>query len=254
MAEKKKPDLNKLKAEIASRKNEKNSGLINEVGGNVKNINTAGINPRDAFLHGLMESIKTGKKTGAIEKIATINNTAIQKLKAKGAAHPKDGDLVMSGVQNTKSFQQPQQQNIPPQQQKNTINPNADRDNLMDEHFNNQQQTLIQSIENFKKTPYVGTPMNNQQVIHGQQQQGQSYNLNEAYLAESVQNIVDGYLVKNFTPVIEEAIQNALYEVFATEKIKSVIDDNPDIIKNAVREVIKEIQQKSKKRKQQAEV
>lgn len=71
-----KPDLNKLKSEIDSRKRERNmtsSSLGESVGSNIA--------PRDSFLNGLLKSLETGQNTASTNLIKLVENKVAVKNK-----------------------------------------------------------------------------------------------------------------------------------------------------------------------------
>jgi hypothetical protein len=75
--------------------------------------------------------------------------------------------------------------------------------------------------------------------------------LNEAYLIERVQKVVNNYLSENLAPIFEDAIKNTIIEMYAVERIKEVLTENREMIKSLVYETIREIQAKSKNKTQQ---
>jgi hypothetical protein len=227
-----KPDLNKLKTEIESRKKERNmtpSTLGESVG--------YGVAPRDVFLNGLIESLTTGKETVSSTLVKTVDN----KVSAK------KGENTRLRVDET--IQQQPRQHIPPPTTE-TVDMSPERDEqLFRDLESKRKQTLAESIEGYVKTPTVGAPMRNQPP----QQQSAPMNLNEQYLAENVKKIVNNYLIENFGPILEEAIKDTMLEIYAMDRIKSALTElvNKDTIKPLVFEVIKDIQAKSKQNKVQ---
>lgn len=55
--------------------------------------------------------------------------------------------------------------------------------------------------------------------------------------------VVNEILSKNYGLLVEDTIKSTILEMYAIERINKVINDNKDMIKNLIREVIKEIQQ-----------
>lgn len=225
-----KPDLNKLKTEIESRKKERNmtpSQLGESVG--------YGVAPRDVFLNGLIESLTTGRETVSSTLVKTVDN----KVSAKKGESRR--------LQVNETIQQPARQHIPsPTTETVDMSPERDEE-LFRDLESKRKQTLAESIQGYVNTPPVGTPMRNQPS----QQNSAPMNLNEQYLAESVKKIVNNYLVENFGPILEEAIKDTMLEIYAVERIKSVLHENKDLVKTLVYEVIKEIQAKAKNKAQQ---
>jgi hypothetical protein len=208
-----KPDLNKLKNEIDSRKRERNTTLT---------PNGENIAPRDVFLNGLLESYKTGRETTASALVKTVNNKAAAK----------------SGEKNLQITEAPVQQ---PQQPQGTprritdVDMSPERDELLwAEVERKKKMTLAEQIGDFRNTPPVGAPMNNNVK--------QPSALNEVYLTENMKKYMDNYLVENLGPVFEEAIKGTIIEMYAAERIKEVLAENKDMIKELVKETIREIQ------------
>ena len=215
-----KPDLNKLKTEIDSRKRER--GTIAE------SAQGATLLPKDVFLNELMTSLQTGRETKATNLIKVVENKTAAKF----------GEVVKHDVT-------PIQQPVAPQHKLEDVGMSPERDDLLFAEFEKgRKQTLAESIEGFNKTnnastgptavpgytPTVaGVPM-----------------LNEQYLGESVKRIVNNYLIENFGPVVEEAIKSTILEMYAVERIKEVLTENREMIRTVVIDVIKEIQAKSK--------
>jgi len=212
-------NLNKLKDEIDSRKRGKNiapSSLGEQT--------TIGVSPRDTFLYGLMESLKTGKDNASTNLLKTVDNKVAEK-------HGESARLPVNEVA------------APPQPRK-PIDMSPERDEqLFADLEKKRKQTLAESMSSYIGAPAVGAPMQNQPP----QQAGAPVQLNEQYLAENVKKIVNGYLTESLGPIFEEAIKGTIIEMYAIERIKEVLHENKDLIKTVVIETIKEIQAKNKK-------
>jgi len=217
-----KPDLNKLKSEIDSRKKQRNmtaSPLGEQVG--------TGIAPRDAFLYGLMESLNTGRETASSSLVKTVDN--------KVAA--KKGEVGKLQIAETQQVQPQRPVQRPMQNIGEEMDMSPERDDLLYRDLETKRkQTIAESLEQFSKTPAVGAPMGTKQ----QPVMGSPMQLNEAYLAESVQKIVNGYLTENLGPIFEEAIKNTIIEMYAVERIKEVLQENKEMLKGIMRDIIKE--------------
>jgi hypothetical protein len=220
-------DLNKIKNEIDSRKNERNmvSSKLGESAGK-------GIAPRDEFLNGLLTAYKTGKDTPSSTLIKIVEN----KVAVKHGEAQKH-------VINETPVQQPQR---PVRQEQVDMSPERDEQLFFDLE-RKRKQTLAESIENFAKVPAVGSPMQN----NVQQYAGQPMQINEAYLAENVKNVVNNYLSESLGPIFEEAIKGTIIEMYAIERIKEVLNENRALIREVVIDTIKEIQAANAKKKVQ---
>ena len=218
-------NLTKLKEEIESRKKEK--AIPPSKFGENSNIGTT---PRDTFLNGLLESLKTGRETASSSLVKTVDNEVSK----------RQGEAPKHNIQEKQVLQESRPINDP------NIGMSPERDELLFREIESKRkQTLAESIENYTKTPHTGAPMTN----NPQQYQGQTQ-INEGYLVENVKKIVDKYLIENFGVVVEEAIKDTILEMYAVERIKTVLQENKELIKSAVIEVIKEIQAKNKSKAQ----
>lgn len=220
-------DLNKLKTEIDSRKRERNmtqSPLGESVG--------AGVAPRDVFLNGLLESLRTGKENAATSLVKVVD----------GRVAEKKGESPRMRITET-PVAQPQRGHIPMPVQDVDMSPERD-EQLYRDMESKRKQTLAESISQYAQTPTVGAPMRNQPPA-------QPMNLNEQYLTENVKKIVNNYLAESLSPIFEEAIKDTILEMYAVDRIKSVLTENKDLIRTIVIETIREIQAKSKQNRAQ---
>src|SRR5690606_24866780 len=224
-----KADLNKLKAEIETRKKEKNvvsSNLGESVG--------SGVAPRDVFLNGLLTSLTTGKETASTNLVKIVENKVAQ----------KKGEVGKMRVNETVTAAPQQRQPIPmPAVDRADMSPERD-EQLFRDLETKRKQTLAESMSEYIQAPAVGAPMRNQPP----QQQQAPMNLNEQYLAENVKKIVNNYLAESLSPIFEGAIKDTILEMYAVDRIKEVLSEvlNKDTVKPLVYEVIREIQAKSK--------
>lgn len=226
-----KPDLNKLRTEIASRKNERTT-TSTVVNGTVVN----NVAPRDKFLYELMQSRDTGVQNESTNLIKLVENKVAVKNK----------ETVKHQINETIPEREPAR--IPmPVQNNNRVDMSPEREEQMyiDLQARN-KQTLAESI-----APFVGGGQqrhNNPNVMPNAVPPQQ---LNEGYLVENVKKIVDNYLINNFGPVVEEAIKGTILEMYAAERIKEVLTENKEMIRGVIFEVIKEISDKNKAKKAQ---
>lgn len=224
-----KPDLNKLKNEIATRKNEKNN-IVD------------GVSPRDKFLYGLIESIETGRETQSSALVKTVDNTVAAK-KNENARLPVNETVTQPTQYAPKR---------PVQLEQIDMSPERD-EQLWADIERKKKQTLAESMQTYVSTPNVGAPMNNNPMYLNSNMNNLGHppmgGLNEAYLTENVKKIVNNYLVESFGPIVEEAIKSTILEMYAVERIKDVLTENKEIIQNIVYDTIRELQAKSKANK-----
>jgi len=222
-----KPDLNKLRTEIASRKNER-SNTSTVVNGNVVN----NVAPRDKFLYELQQS----HETAASQRIKLIENQVAIKNKETPLHNINEAPVERETAR------------MPIQSANNKVDMSPERDEqlFIDLQAKN-KQTLAESLAPYvggKPQQYTNSNQNLSAGVPAQQ-------LNEGYLVENVKKIVDNYLINNFGPVVEEAIKGTILEMYAAERIKEVLTENKEMIRGAIFEVIKEISDKNKAKKAQ---
>lgn len=225
-----KVNLNKLREEIDNRKKGRNV-VSSKLGENVSEQA-----PRDSFLHGLVESLKTGKDTASSVLVKSVENKVAE----------KNGETSRLPVNNNNVLNEHNRNRTTSSGNDMNIDSSQERDELLFAEFDKKRKkTLAESIEDFhpKQQNY------NQKQVQPQNQ-SVSTNMNEGYLNESVKKIVNNYLVENFGPVVEEAINSTILEMYAVERIKDVLQENKDLIKSVVIETIREIQAKNKLKKQ----
>jgi hypothetical protein len=213
-----KPDLNKLKSEIDSRKKQKNM-IQSSLGENVG----TDIAPRDAFLHGLLKSRNTGVETPSTNLIKLVEN----KVAVKHGEAPKHNVSEIASTSQASVI-------------KEDMSPERD-EQLFRDLESKRKQTLAESMQEHITSKSL--PQQPRTTT------GMPINLNEGYLVENVKKIVDNYLVDNFGLVVEEAIKSTILEMYAVERIKEVLHENKDLIKTLVYETIREIQAKAKQNK-----
>ncbi len=226
-------DLNKLKTEISSRRSNKNA--TSNLGESVGN----GVAPRDQFLSGLINSLHTGQETPATNLIKIVENKVATK-------HGEAARHAVATIPNVG-------QNAPVNTQQRPVEMSPERDELMYAQFaKNNKQTLAESISGYvngyinPNTNYNPNSYNPQQPQYINQQQPQQ--LNESYLVENVKKIVNNQLIDMLGPILEEAMRDTIIEMYTIDKVKSILQENKDIVKSLVIETIKEIQQKNKAR------
>lgn len=223
-------NLNKLREEIDNRKKGKNI-ISSKLGESVYESAA----PRDGFLHGLIESLNTGRDTTSSVLIKSVDNKVAEK-KGETAKLPINKQQVLTENNRSNSV-------VPPVN--NYIDTSQERDELLFAEFEKRKnKTLAESMGDFYPK------QNNQTHIPQSNGTGIPMNINEAYLVENVKGIVNNYLIENFGPVVEEAIKSTILEMYAVERIKEVLHENKELIKTIVVETIREIQARNKQKNQ----
>lgn len=200
-------DLSKLRKEIDNRKQSK--GIVSEnLGETTSNINV----PKDAFLHGLELSLRTGQPSEASNRIKVVEARVAQK-DGEQRSIPTGNDLATT----------PALVNPPVQQ-------SPDREKLLYEELDRKQKEYLSSGV---QTPAHGVSTPPQGMI------------SPNTLNESVKKVID----ENFSHIVEHAMKDAIVEIYASERIKEVIEENENMIREVVIKTIKELQDKNRKKK-----
>lgn len=234
----KKIDLNKIRDEIANEKQSKYSAQ-SQLGESVG----VGVTPRDTFLHGLEKSLCTGQPTPSTNLIKVVENATVEKH--GGVPTHKVNEVAPAPTAN-----------IPPR-----VDMSPERDEkLFADLETKRKATLAESIAGFKgqsasnpQAPVVN--YNGQQMLtsipQGAAVPQTGGQINEGALIESVQQIVNTHLQNNLSNVFDEAIKSTIIEMYAVERVKEVLNENRDLIREVVIETFKDIQARNKAKKEQ---
>lgn len=214
----KKVDLKNLKSEIDSRKRDKKEVAV-RLGESGK-----GAMPSDQFLNGLLTAIKTGVPNKATNALKLLENRVDAKEGKPATRRIDDVDLM----QHVDTVRQPTVQ----RQERQQLVEAPDRDELLYAEFERKQRELYQNYPNTYKTP-------------PQQSRGGGQVLNEEVMREIKTDII-GYIKENFAPIIEEAMKDAIMDMYAEERIKQVITENTDVVEKIVVDTIRKIQDRNK--------
>ena len=241
-----KPDLNKLRTEIDTRRKEKGGFLA-------ESTESSGptVLPRDVFLNTLLTSLHTGQNNPLTSNMKSLNeraeivNNSIKKGVVTPEAIKRIQELKNTGVSNV-PYQPPVQQYQPPRINE-TVEMSPERDDKIFSDLESKRRnvTLAESIEGFNKTKTIPSV-----------QQPTTYSstgipmLNEGYLVENVKRVVNNYLAESLGPIFEEAIKSTIIEMYAVERIKEVLQENKEMVKSVVYETIRELQAKNKAKAQ----
>jgi len=223
-------DLTGVKEEINKRKAA--TGQVNESGNNVQK--------KDIFLQGLINSLQSGQPSEATQMISEVEVRTSEKLGESPKRTAMASDLKTA----------PPVVNVPVSPQNNQPVPNNGDGREMGMYEEMERRTK----ELFRGSPN-GNPVNYPTPTQGVTPTHQGV-LNEGQLQHTVKNVID----QNFQIIVEGAMKNTVVNLFTEERIKGVINESPaiietllnenrDFIKNMVVDVIRELQDKNKKKK-----
>jgi len=206
-----KHDLNKLKEKISNRKND-------------LNLTSSNVNPRNKFLTELYESVDSGKETNASVLVKRVHNLVSEKKNEKTMLPINEN--FDTNFNNQKQTHQPfifSKEN------------DMERDDdLWKEIERRNNQTLANSLEKYS------------QYSLNKNQQPSFPQINDDLLNQKIKGIIDNHLLESFTPIVEETIKSTIVELYAVERIKEVLKENKNLIKEIVYDVIRELQKRTK--------
>ena len=202
-------DLNGLKNEIASQKSTQ--------------VKTGQVFAKDKFLNELMTSLNTGKSTQTSESLKQITNAS------------NNMQVITENGNEVRVKQRPNLNSVINETHGNGNNGNGNSmsperdDQIFNAFANKSQRTIAESIGD------LSPKQNNQQ----QYQQPNAPVANKA-----VESLIADYLGNNLGILLEDSIKSVILEMYSVERIKLVLNENRDMIKSIVAEVIKELYNK----------
>jgi flagellar biosynthesis component FlhA len=226
-------NLKDLEKKIAERKEEKIKEMTK-----TPNFNVA--ENSQSFLGKLMESVNTGRENHATEKIKKVDRVAEGK-KPSGVGLPEE--IIQETVK-----QKPQNRPQNRFQEKPQYQYNPQDEQKMNEAMRNANVGLVDSVER-----YTGTQQYPQTQYSTQPNQ---YAMQPPVMNENVViSHVNSFLNENATKLFEDAMQNAIVEIYSKDRVMKIIDEikddliNEDDIKEIVYKTILELQERRKAKK-----
>lgn len=227
-------DLSKLKEEINTRKSQKGEEFQDGSGG-------SNIGPKDKFLHGLNEALKTGRPTQSIQKIKDVDKNA-DVFEAKKQGKPIPQQNVNNNDNN--SSQMGLADSVEVASGKAPVNKNQNNSG-----YEERDHLLYEEMERRKKELSSGGAMNYKQQTNEGYQYSPPQRSNEGQIiSESrITEVVNDAITNKFSVVVEQAMKDQIMEIYAKSRMQETIEENRDVIKKIVIEVIRELQKNNKK-------
>jgi len=213
-------DLTKLKDEIHSRKNKKET-----IATNLGESNTATAVPKDSFLNELVVSLQTGQKSVATNVLKEVEHKAA--IKAGEVRPDSGGGTVASELGKHAGASIPTA----------PVAGSNERDHLLFEELERKKKEMLSGgAANLSVTPQSPQAPQGGGVI------------TEHKLYEAVDEVIKD----KFAHIVEHAMKDSIVEIYAVTRMKEVMDENRQLIKEVVIETIRELQAESKKKKTQS--
>jgi hypothetical protein len=224
-------DLKKIAQEIDKRKNDGSVTPLSES----TQINEALLGNKSNFLKNLYTSIKYGGTSESTEKIKVYNNIINGKPIHNVSEVPQQPKNVQR-IEERKTIQ-----NYEPEYPINDF----DREEQMYRDIEKKKKlTFGESLDQLSgKAINTNQPQNNYQQIN----QYSKPALNEELIVGNVKKLVDNYLNENYSAIIEESIKNAIVDIYVSEKILSVLNENEDFLEKKFKSFIQKMRSSNKK-------
>lgn len=202
--------LDNVRKEIENRKRKKQN-VAHNLG---EKSSTNDLLPKDSFLNELYNSLETGRITNSTERIKMVENKMSNNLGEKPNHVIVNDDVEVKNP-------------IPKRIPKPVDNGGEiERTSLLYEELERKQKELLSKQYNNTNPQQLNT---NPETLH----------LNE----EHVKQIV----TENLTHIVEHAMKNTIVEIYAAERMKDILNENKDVIREVVIDTIRELQKKKKR-------
>jgi len=223
-----KVNLSKVRDEIEARKRER--GIVPQRLGEATGNFTK---QSDEFLNGLLISLRTGQPTPSTNLLREVENKVAEKTGEPTRARiPLQKQAPVEPEYVAPKYQRPERG-------ANSQIESFDREEkLFTDLEAKRRRTLAESIGD--------TIGNGQSPKVAQYSQNQPMMLNEAALLDNVKGVVNEYLAESLLPILEDSTRNVIIEMYAAEKLKTVLYENKEMIKSLILEVFRELQAKQK--------
>lgn len=251
----KKFNLDNIKNEIDTRRQAKGQSIQEATGGG-----------RDALLGDLVTSLNSGAPSKAVQKMKLVEGVS-KTVEVAGVDAEGSGGFIAKKANSGVVAHQPAvaPAGVPPAQLREPMNEQQqggmmpEREELYDSQVNNlinQYRTGTPAAQpyGYPQQPVQyganGVPyLNEQQMAQMAAQQPQQYGTPQPQqggnvLGEHVVHAVDGFMNEHFGGIVQEAMKNTIIEMYSVERVKKTLEENKDMIRSVVVEVIKELQQR----------
>ena len=212
-------NLNNLKAEIEQRKKEQRDTSM-KLGEPVRENAV----PKNGFLYSLQQSVNNGQESHATKMIKLVENKT---------AVIKDEKPIYSDVELA-SHKHSDVAAIPNKKEKIPIAQSIDeRDDVYDKQFE-ELKNEIRAKRGLAEAMNEYVPQSSDK-----KQSFETPHLNNV-LNESIEAVIDKKLMENFEMLAEDAVKNTIVEIYAIERIKNVLQENNELLRTKIFEIIRE--------------
>ena len=207
---------------------------------------------RDAFLTELLQARNTGTPTKASEKVKIVERVS-DRVGADGRVSSgnssRNVDPNLLAHVNTPTNNPTIPQHYPSQQQYQPVNEGMlpERDSRYDAQVNQLYDQYRGGNQPQTQQPNSFGMLTEQQVAQIMAQQGQGGQLPQnQILTEQVGTAINGFINDNMGVIVEQAMKNAVMEMYSIERIKKTLDENRDLIQKIVIDTIKMLSERKK--------
>lgn len=177
----------------------------------------------DEFLNGLLVTLNTGRETPSSRLLQEVDDkVAVKKGERPPARLPA---------------------NNRPNVSENTM-PRTGRPNPNDE-FEREEQ-LYRDMERSRKSNLADSIQDFTGNSQGNSRQPNMNQYSSNNQLEGITNIINNYLGEKLMPILEESTRSVIIEMYSAERLKAVLNENRDMIKELIIEVFRELKAKQR--------
>lgn len=205
---------------------------------------------RDAFLSELLQARNNGVPTKASEKIKIVEKVSDKvvngRVPAEHSAKNVDPSLL-AHVNPTPPANTPQYQ--PQANPYQPINEGmmGERDTRFDAQINNLNNQYLQGTPPQQPQQANQFGMLTEQQVQQMMANQQGTQLPQNNLmTEQVGTAINSFINENMGVIVEQAMKNAVMEMYSIERIKTTLDENRDLIQKIVIDTIKMLSERKK--------
>ena len=209
----------------------------------------------DVFLNELQTSLVEGALNPSSAKVVAVNEAIMVKDGERTTIDPKLMEHIGNG-QTTVNVNPQLQQEYP----QNQPSPQYQQQQQQQEQYQQLQYAQpIQPTSNPDQNFYAEIERKQRELAtlqgHGQVPQTGKPVMNEQYIAtpnalnEQISIAFDNFLKEDLSTVLQEAMKSSIVETYKAERVKIALQENKNLIRTIVLDVIKELQERNPKKK-----
>jgi len=196
---------------------------------------------RDSFLNELLHSRNNGVPTKASEKIKIVEKVSDKVVNGRVPAEHSGKYVDPNLLAHVNTPKQSSQYNPQP------VNEGYDeRDNRFDSQINSLYDQYRTGAQPQRPQPNQFGMLSEQQVAQLMSERGGTQVPQNGLITEQVGSAINNFINENMGVIVEQAMKNAVMEMYSIERIKKTLDENRDLIQKIVIDTIKMLSDRKK--------